>query len=221
MSLKLLNIESDCVVCASVVCDSPVDAQAFVELGQALDAIRRHIDSGEATYVAIEALVRDGPPSNLYADRVPQSTVDQFIPFARFSTAFWDEALNNPNLHGQLIEFIAKVEDLSSYATRDDGGIWYLCESDEVLFCQPILCYLALRSLAFVPSYTRMLSYWRTEEASSWCAEDILSIAELHGECPETDALLRSYFVNGGSHLDPDDYLHLLDDYAQRLDDME
>jgi hypothetical protein len=212
MSLTLQEFKSDCVVCATVVCDGRVDARAFVNLGLALDAIKDHIDSGEATYVAVEAHVRGSAPSTLYEDRICESSPDQFVPFARFTTEFWDQALTDPALQGLLQEFVANVENLSRYATRDEGGIWYLCESDMVLFCQPILCYLAMRCIAFVPNYTRMLSYWRTEEASDLCAHDVLSIAQQHGECPETDALIRSYFANGGSHLDPDDYAHLLDE---------
>lgn len=211
MSLTLTKFESDGVYCASVVSDDPIDAHCFAELSQALDAIRAHLDSGSATCVALEANVRGATESNIYNDRIPEATVDEFMPFARFSTKFWDQALENSALHRDLVEFVAKVEDLSQYATREDGGIWYLCETDVVLFCQPILCYLAMRCLAFVPSYTRMLAYWRTEEASDWLAHDVFSLVERHGRCNETLALVRSYFANGGSHLDPDEYADWLE----------
>ena len=197
MAIALEDYPSDTVYVARVTCDAPVSAGAFIELEQALDALRAHVDSGRATFIALIVQVAGAEKGRYFKRRIPVHG-SRFNAYAEFSTAFWDAVLADASLRPLLLEFLAKVQDFASYTTRDDGGIWYLSEDDVVLFCQPVMFYLAMHDIAFVPHYTRMLPHWRIEEASTWLEEDIFELLERHGARPETRSMLETYIASEG-----------------------
>jgi hypothetical protein len=210
VTITLLEYPDDCVFHARVTCEGPPTAAVFEELAQALIHLKNHLDSGEATYIALSAFIDGAKVQPFLKVRIPVATVDELLPYAEFSAAFWNAALATPSARACLSEFLAKLEDFAQYATRDDGGIWCLCEHNEVMFGQPIFAYLAMQEIGFVPNYTRMLSHWRTEESSTWCAEDIVIILEKYGLRSETRALLDNYIANWGP--EADEFQAMLDD---------
>lgn len=198
MAILLKEYPNDLVFHARVTCEDPIPASIFMELEKALDALRSRLDSGYRDYLAVSVQVTGAPDDSFYSDRIPEAITGEFNPYIEFSRAFWDIALADTSMRPQLIEFLNKIEDFSSYATRADGGIWYLSEDDIVMFCQPIFFYLAKQDIAFVPNYTRMLSHWRTAESSSWCEQDLAEMLESYGIVHETKALIENYIANEG-----------------------
>ncbi|MFC4292850.1 hypothetical protein ACFOWX_10540 [Sphingorhabdus arenilitoris] len=185
MAISLITHSQDLVFEARVISATPSES-VFDELEASIEALKEHIDSKPSTYyIALNVCVAGADNYPFLKKRGKKCTVDKYVPYNMFSSTFWDVMIKQRSSRKRLELFLKKVEDFSKYATRP-GGMYYLNEHDDILFCQPLFFYLAMQHKRYIRHYCRMLRYWQFDGAGGWLDDDLIKIIERYGPRPST-----------------------------------